>query len=81
MAPEDYAKQHQKAFRTAFDYLAGHFPPQQTDEWWIAAAQDLSAAGVSAGETPLVIELLNAVYNYLGIENKKRSDNNGKTDN
>ena len=72
MTPEEYAKMHQKAFRTAFDYLNSHFPPETDPEWWKQSAQELSQASVAAGENDLVIELLNAVYTYLGKEYKRR---------
>ena len=81
MTPEEYAKLHQKAFRCSFDFLKEHFPPGDTDEWWLKTAQECSAASVAFGETPLVLELLTAVMNYLGIEYKKRRGENGGIDN
>lgn len=80
MTPEEYAKVHQKAFRCAFDFLNAHFPPGDTDEWWIQTAKDCSAASVAFGETPIVIELLGGVMNYLGTEYKRRCEN-GKVNN
>ena len=81
MTPEEYAKMHQKSFRIAFDFLNTHFPPGTEPEWWDRAAKELSDASIMGGETKLVIELLVAVYNYLGEEYKKRSENNGCTEN
>lgn len=81
MTAEEYAKQHQKAFRTAFNYLNTHFPPGDDLSWWDQAAKELSQASIDAGENVLVIELLTAVYTYLGYEYKKRRINNGTTDN
>ena len=75
MTPEKYAAMHQKAFRTAFDYLNAHFPPGSDPDWWDKAAKELSAASVQAGENILVLELLNAVYNYLESERKRRGGN------
>lgn len=75
MTPEEYAKLHQKAFRCAFDFLNEHFPPQQEEEWWIKTAKECSAASVAFGETPLVLELLTAIMNYLGDEYKRRYGN------
>jgi len=72
MTPEEYARMHQKAFRCAFDFLNQHFPPGESDEWWKTTAQECSAASVAFGETTIVIELLNAVMNYLGQEYKRR---------
>ena len=79
MTPEEYAKLHQKAFRCAFDFLNGHFPPGDSDEWWIQTAQDASAASIAFGENELVIQLLCAITNYIGKENHKRRDNNGES--
>ena len=72
MSPEEYAVMHQKAFRTAFDFLNSHFPPGTEPDWWDQAAKDVSAASISAGENTLVIELLNGVYEYLNKEWKAR---------
>jgi len=80
MDPGAYAKMHQKAFRTACDFLAGHFPPGDDDEWWLQTAKDCSAASVLAGENILVMELLTAIMNYLGDEYKRRYQD-GKADN
>ena len=74
MSPEEYAKMHQKAFRTAYNYLNTHFPPGIDPEWWSQAAKDLSDASVEAGETELVIELLDAVYTYIGKVYKRRNE-------
>ena len=73
MTPGQYASDHQKAFRTAFDFLNSHFPPGNSPEWWDQAAKDVSAASVRAGEGTLVIGLLNGVYDYLGEEYKRRN--------
>ena len=81
ITPEEYAKQHQKAFRTAFDFLASHFPPGMDEAWWEQAANDVSAACTEAGENDLVIKLLIGVYGYLDDEYKLRRDQNGKSDN
>ena len=81
MTPEEYARMHQKAFRTAFDYLNTHFPPGTDDEWWLQSATELSKASVEAGENKLVIELLNAVHTYLGDEYHKRRNDDGSPDN
>ena len=75
MTPEEYSKLHQKAFRCAFDFLNAHFPPEDSDEWWNQTAQDCSTASVAFGETPIVIELLNAIMNYLGEEHNRRYSN------
>lgn len=79
MTPEEYAKEHQKAFRTAFDFLNAHFPPAENPEWWDQAAKDCSAASITAGEGKLTIQLLCGIMNYLGEEYKRRYQN-GKAD-
>lgn len=81
MSPEEYLKQHQKAFRTAFDFLTSHFPPGMDPEWWEQAARDVSAASIEAGENKLVIGLLIGVYDYLEDEYKRRRNQSGETDN
>ena len=81
MTPEEYAKLHQKAFRCAFDFLNEHFPPQDDEAWWLKTAQECSAASVAFGETPIVLELLTAIMNYLGIEYQKRRCKYGKANN
>ena len=80
MTPEEYAKIHQKAFRCAFDFLNEHFPPQQDEEWWIKTAKECSAASAAFGETDIVLELLTAIMNYLGLEYNRRYGH-GKADN
>lgn len=71
-SPADYAKLHQKAFRTAFDFLASHFPPGTDPEWWEQTAIDASAASESQLDDPLAVKLLIGVYDYLEIEYKRR---------
>jgi len=80
MSPEEYAKQHQKAFRKAFDFLTSHFPPDEDDEWWLRTAREVADANVAAGGGTLVTELLTGVMNYLGDEYRRRYQS-GKTDN
>lgn len=75
MTPAEYAKQHQKAFRTAFDFLNAHFPPENDLVWWEKLAKDCSDASVEAGENKLVIGLLIAVTDYLEEVRKERKDN------
>lgn len=72
MTPEEYAKHHQKSFRTAFDFLNSHFPPEDNEDWWLKMARDCSDASVAAGEDTLTIELLAGVANYLGKEYEGR---------
>ncbi len=74
MSLQEYAKEHQKAFRTAFDFLASHFPPGTELEWWDRLAKDADAASIAAGENKLANKLLAAVMDYLEFEWRKRKD-------
>lgn len=80
MTPEEYARMHQKAFRVAFDFLNQHFPPADSDEWWLKMADDCGKASVSCGENRLLMELLSGIANYLGKEFKRRNENGGTED-
>ena len=71
-SPEEYAIEHQRSFRTAFDFLTQHFPPGSDADWWEKTAQDASDASILAGENKLVVKLLAAVYDYLEYEFKRR---------
>ena len=79
MTPEEYGEMHKQAFRVAFNFLHEHFPPGMDPAWWDKSAQELSEASISAGENMLVIELLNAVYSYLGHEYHQRRGDHGST--
>lgn len=57
--------EYKRAFRIAFDYLEQHLPPQNTPEWWTAAAQEISAIYNQANGTPFLQALLLAVYGEL----------------
>lgn len=80
MTPEEYYAMHQKAFRTAFDFLNKHFPPGTDPSWWYTAAADVTEASMNAGDSKLAVELLTGVYNYLDYEYKKRRDSHEETD-
>lgn len=67
-APGVYAIEHQRSFRTAFDFLTSHFPPGSTPEWWEKTAQDVSDASLSMGGDKLTVGLLLGVFNYLEDE-------------
>lgn len=78
MTPGEYAVQHKKAFRAAFDYLTEHFPPGDTAEWWDVAAKDVSIKSMESGEGKLVINLLIGVYDYLDhIRGKRKEKEHG----
>lgn len=58
-------QEYKRAFRIAFDYLEQHLPPQNTPEWWIAAAQEISGIYNQANRNPFLQALLLAVYGEL----------------
>lgn len=74
MTPEQYYAQHQKAFRTAFDFLTQHFPPGQNTEWWESTANEFSMA-YERQKDELTYQLLRGVYEYLEKEWKRRNQN------
>ena len=65
---EQYATDHKRAFRVAFDYLNAHFPPSLDDEYWTHAATDIGEVSKNAGNDPPTMELLVGVYTYLEKE-------------
>ena len=75
LKPEEYYAVHQKAFRTAFDFLTHHFPPEHSTEWWEKAAKDVGEAYIEVGRESLAFHLLSGVYDYLGEEWKRRFSN------
>ena len=77
MTPEQYAVQHRKAFRVAFDFLTNHFPPENTDVYWQKVVKDSGDISAECEEDPLTVQLVSGVINYLDRECKKRSDDNG----
>jgi len=72
LKPEEYYAVHQKAFRTAFDFLTKHFPPEQDTTWWERTAQDAGDAYIAVGQESLAYQLLRGVYEYLDTEWKRR---------
>lgn len=80
IAPEEFARMHQKSFRVAFDFLAFHFPPGADPEWWDGVSCDLREAAEQGGGGPLVTSLLAGVVDYLDFEWKRRRRENGETD-
>lgn len=79
MTPAEYAKAHQKAFRSAFDFLKSHFPPVDSDDWWLKLAQDSGDLSAACGEDPLTVQLVSGIINYLDRECKARGDDSGET--
>lgn len=73
-SPEEYVAKHRQAFRTAFDFLNAHFPPEHDSEWWEKTSFDLGTTAAGAGENELTKILLLAVTDYLEQESKLRRE-------
>ena len=74
MTPEQYYAQHQKAFRTAFDFLVQHFPPGIDLDWWKKTTDEIGIA-YDLQKDELTYQLLRAVFEYLDYEWKRRNPN------
>lgn len=74
MSPEEIARMHQRSFRVAFDFLASHYPPLGTEEYWMNTSRDVGQASEKAGNNKLAIELLSGVLEYLSAEDKARKN-------
>ena len=79
LTPQEYADRHKRAFREAFNFLNAHFPPHEETEWWDRAAKDLQDMDIEDQHNPLLIELICAVYNYIGQEAKMKEEQKGET--
>lgn len=71
MSPEEYAARHRKAFRSAFDFLESHFPPECSGGWWEKTSCDLKTL-TESDDNVLTRHLLMALIDYLEEESKKR---------
>lgn len=71
--PRQYAERHAKAFRTAFDFLNRHFPPEMSDEYWQAALKDMKSVWERADGDPLATSLLVDIWEYLDEEARIRN--------
>lgn len=72
--PEEYATYHKMVFRTAFDFLNAHFPPQNDLDWWKKFSEDLGKASDQVKGGTLINGILIALSDYLEEEWKKRKD-------
>lgn len=55
-------QQVKAAFRAAYEYLDRHSSPQQTDEYWMQAADEMTQIYNRYGADPLLGALLVAAY-------------------
>ena len=69
---QEYAENHKKAFRIAFNFLNLHFPPEHSEAWWNGVCRDVSDAARANNNDYLTMELLAGVLDYLNEETGKR---------
>lgn len=74
LSAENFAALHKRAFRTAFDFLNAHFPPENSAEWWDATMRDVMKSRADDKENWLQNELLAGVWEYLYRENQRRKE-------
>ena len=72
LSASEYVTRHKQAFRTAFDYLNAHFPPEENEDWWMHAADQAALAIRNSDGNKLVENLVFAVFDYVEDECKKR---------
>ena len=58
-------KTNRDAFTAAYQYMQKHSPPEPTETYWNAAADDMNAIAAQHGGNPFVVDLLVAVYGEL----------------
>lgn len=56
---------HKKAFRVAFDFLQSHYPPANTEKYWLKTVKDVGVASYENNGNMLCQELLSAIIEYL----------------
>ena len=70
--PEDPVTVHKRAFRVAYETLTELYPPDETVEYWKFASQRMALKHNENKDNPLCVELLLAVYTFLGKDLKQR---------
>lgn len=73
MTPRQYAERHAKAFRTAFDFLNHHFPPDMSEAYWDLALKDMKHVFETVGGESLAASLLVVIWEYLDEEARRRN--------
>lgn len=63
---------HKTAFRVAFDFLQSHWPPENTEEYWLKACDDIRYASYDNTTNELCQELLSAVLVYMSNSSKQQ---------
>lgn len=70
--PEDPVTVHKKAFRVAYETLTELYPPNETIEYWQFASKRMTQKHNENKDNPLCVELLMAVYTFLGKDFEQR---------
>ena len=72
MTPQEFYAIHQRSFRTAFDFLNAHFPPENDPQWWKKLCEDIQEASAKDASYKLTVCLLQGVFDYLDYEQERR---------
>ena len=72
--PAEYATYHKIVFRTMFNFLNSHFPPQDDPDWWLKFSEDIGKTSDETKGGVLVNGMLSAIADYLEEEWRKRKD-------
>lgn len=74
LSQKEYSERHKKAFRVAFDFLNGHFPPSSDPDWWDNTILDASKAITGNDDFNLTRDLIFTIFDYIDRECKLRMD-------
>ena len=66
---------HKTAFRVAFDFLQAHYPPENTEEYWLKTAKEVGIVLFENNGNMLCQELLSGVIEYLNWKVKTHAEN------
>lgn len=64
-------RRYKAIFREAYNFLERNSPPDQSEEYWEAACNDLMETGNKFPEDPLATEILVAIFAELEREYKR----------
>lgn len=70
-------KEYHHIYRAIREYHERYNPPRLTDEYWHAAAADVSRTATALNNDPFSIALLLAVYGEMEREYKRLRDEQG----
>ena len=66
---------HKTAFRVAFDLLQAHYPPENTEEYWLKTAKEVGIVSCENNGNMLCQELLSGIIEYLNWKVKTHAEN------